>query len=214
MITEHSGSADIYRAIINPADYKHNHSIRYSGAGKNEKTPLGKARATTEFSAVNAEDLSFTIILDGTGVVEDKKQTSVADQVKMIKHIAYHYNGKEHEPNIVKIIWGKGLNAFYGRLTSLGLDYTLFRPNGEALRAKASLKFVSYDSAYEEAVKAKRSSPDMTHVVTVKAGDTLPLLCQKIYGDVSWYMHVARENNLDGFRNLVPGMELHFPPVR
>ena len=63
----------------------------------------------------------------------------------------------------------------------------------------------------EEALRAQRSSPDMTHIVRVRAGDTLPLLCQRIYRDASKYLEIARLNELDGFRALAPGSELQLP---
>ena len=61
---------------------------------------------------------------------------------------------------------------------------------------------------------AQRSSPDMTHTVRVRAGDTLPLLCQQIYRDASKYVDIARLNGLDGFRHLAPDTVLQFPPMR
>jgi nucleoid-associated protein YgaU len=94
------------------------------------------------------------------------------------------------------------------------VDYTLFRASGEALRAKVAMNFVSFATQVEEALRAQRSSPDMTHVVTVRAGDTLPLLCQRIYRDASKYVEVARLNDLDGFRALEPDTVLRFPPMR
>jgi LysM repeat protein len=68
-------------------------------------------------------------------------------------------------------------------------------------------------SPQEEALRANRSSPDLSHKVMVKAGDTLPLLCYRIYRDSSWYRDVARINNLDDFRDLKPGTRLVFPPL-
>ena len=44
-------------------------------------------------------------------------------------------------------------------------------------------------------------------------GDTLPLLCDRIYSDPSYYPDVARFNNLSDFRRLQPGQRLHFPPL-
>ena len=46
----------------------------------------------------------------------------------------------------------------------------------------------------------------------VLAGDTLPLLCQQIYGSATHYLQVAAFNGLDDFRVLEPGRELLFPP--
>jgi nucleoid-associated protein YgaU len=56
-------------------------------------------------------------------------------------------------------------------------------------------------------------SPDVTHLRTVMAGDTLPLMCFRIYGDSRYYSEVAKVNNLDHFRRLQPGEALMFPPL-
>jgi nucleoid-associated protein YgaU len=49
--------------------------------------------------------------------------------------------------------------------------------------------------------------------VEVKAGDTLPMLCYQIYKDSSYYLAVARLNQLQNFRQLQPGQLLRFPPL-
>ncbi|MEL6125757.1 MAG: peptidoglycan-binding protein [Pseudomonadota bacterium] len=211
--SETSGPNNVFKVTINPADYKHTFGINYTGKKEGRDKPLGKSAVISKFASVNQEKVDFSVILDGTGVVPNVKQ-SVADQVKAIRNIAYTYSGKDHEPNVVKLTWGRGLNAFYGRLTNMTVDYTLFHPAGQALRAKVTMNFVAFSTQLEEALKAQRSSPDMTHLVEVQAGDTLPLLCQRIYKDASQYMHVAAVNKLDSFRRLTPGTTLRFPPIR
>ena len=96
----------------------------------------------------------------------------------------------------------------------MSVQYTLFKPSGEPLRAKLTLSFVQYVSQKEESARADRKSPDLTRVVEVKAGDTLPLLCYRIYKDSSYYTQVARVNKLISFRGLKPGSRLVFPPLR
>jgi nucleoid-associated protein YgaU len=49
--------------------------------------------------------------------------------------------------------------------------------------------------------------------VLAVAGDTLPLLCARIYGDSSYYTDVARFNGLADVRSLRAGQRLHFPPL-
>jgi nucleoid-associated protein YgaU len=61
--------------------------------------------------------------------------------------------------------------------------------------------------------KENRSSPDLTHYRIVKAGDNLPLMTQRIYGDPKYYLEVARVNKLVNFRNLKPGQAIYFPPI-
>ena len=65
----------------------------------------------------------------------------------------------------------------------------------------------------EAALRANRSSPDLSHMVQVRDGDTLPLLCHRIYNDCGRYLEVAKENKLANFRSLRPGTWLRFPPL-
>jgi nucleoid-associated protein YgaU len=96
----------------------------------------------------------------------------------------------------------------------MALNYTLFKSSGVPLRARAEMKFLGFVSTEEGRLSANRSSPDLSHSVLVTAGDTLPLLCQRIYGDSRYYPEVAAFNGLREFRRLVPGTRLNFPPLR
>lgn len=215
-IKEQKGDANTFEATINPQDYSHSFGLKYSGTGEGSSTAgaLGKSAPVAKFASSEPEKLNFTIVLDGTGVVPDAAGVTVAEQIDKLRTIAYDYDGDEHEPTPVKVIWGKGLKAFFGRLTSLNVDYNLFHPDGSALRAKIKLDFVEAKTDAEEAREAKRKSPDMTHVIRVQEGDTLPLLCQRVYKDVSKYLEIARINELDNFRDLQPNTLLRFPPMR
>ena len=209
-----SPASEQFKAAINPADIKQNYSISYSGSENSDTAAIGKSAASPKFERTNAQKLSFTITLDGTGVVEASGDTSVSDQVNQLGSVVYDYQGKNHEPSVVEITWGSGMAPFYGRLTKLDIDYTLFRASGEPLRAKVSLGFASFMTNKEEGLVAGRQSPDLTHRVQVAAGDTLPLLCKRIYDDPFQYLFVARENGLASFRQLEPGTILSFPPLR
>ena len=214
-IREQSGAANTFEATINPENYSHKFGLSYSGTtATGGDRAVGKSSPVAKFANAEPEKLDFTIHVDGTGVLPETGKSTVADQITKLREIAYDYDGDTHEPNPVKIVWGAGLEAFYGRLTSLSVDYTLFHPDGTALRAKTALSFVEAKTETQEALEAKRQSPDLTHVVQVRAGDTLPLLCQRVYSDVSKYLQIARLNDLDQFRALVPGTLLRFPPMR
>ncbi len=203
--------SDKFDVMINPASYSHEHSVSYS---KN-KVP-GQLGSDSKFDAINPEKISFDIVIDGTGVVNlpipGIGSPDVKAQVKQLSDIIYTYDGSDHQPDPVRLLWGSLI--FFGRLESMSIEYTLFKPSGEPLRAKLKLSFVSFITKEEEALRANRSSPDLSHIVEVKAGDTLPLLCYKIYKDSSYYLEVARANNLTNFRHLTPGLKLHFPPLR
>lgn len=215
-------SSKKFEVMLNPSSFTHKKSINYSGLdgksangkGKGElrarRRAQGVSAAMPQFQNTGSETLSFEITLDGTGVVG--AYPDVKDQVQALSDIVYKYEGNTHEPNIVRLAWGTF--SFDGRLTSMSTKYTLFKPSGEALRATVALDFTDYTSLKEEALKANKSSPDLTHLVEVKAGDSLPLLCYRIYKDSAYYLEVARINGITNFRDIKPGARLHFPPLR
>lgn len=196
--------SDKFEVMLNPSSYKHEYEISY-----NQNQALGQSGAQPKFKHSGNEKVNFDLVLDGTGVVGSDE---VKDQVASLNDIVYKYDGNNHEPSLVRLLWGSMI--FFGRLTRMSVDYTMFRPSGEPLRAKVSLAFIGYVGSNEEALMASRSSPDLTHLVEFKAGDTLPLLCYRIYKNSAYYLEIARINGITNFRNIRPGTRLNFPPLR
>jgi hypothetical protein len=199
-----------FTAMLNPTDYRHSRAIEYS-----PETTLGQSGPETKFSAVGPEKVSFSLVFDGTGAVVSANPSDagkeVATCISELNKVVYAYDGQKHEPSHVRLLWGTmSLDA---RLESMSTHYTLFKPSGEPLRAKVELGFVSFVTASMASLLANRSSPDLSHRVLVRDGDTLPLLCHRIYGDAAYYPEVARFNRLADFRRLPPGLQLDFPPL-
>ncbi len=199
-----SAGMPLFMTQINPESYKADYAISYS-----KDKALGKIAPELKFSSTNEEKISFEFTIDGTGVVD---KLPVPARIHLLKKIVYDYNGSSHEPRPVKLLWGTLI--FYGRLTAMNINYTLFTPEGLPLRAKINLSFSNYVSPKEEARRANRSSPDLTHTLVIKDGDTLPLLCDRIYNNSAMYLRIAEENKLSDFRNLKPGTRVHFPPLQ
>lgn len=199
-----------YEVMINPATFSHEYSITY-----NQQPTLGQLASESMFSAINPDKISFDIVIDGTGAVTTSSaataQQDVATQIRTLESVVYKYDGNSHEPNHVRVLWGS--LVFYGRMDSMSVEYTLFKPGGDPLRARIKLSFTGFMSKEEESLRANRSSPDLTHYVVVRAGDTLPLMCYRIYRDPDYYREVARVNNLSSVRDLRVGDRLYFPPL-
>lgn len=203
-----------FQVHINPASYKHDYKICYSdsqGQGSNGPSP--------KFNRISQDKVSFDIVFDGTGVIPSAipgvlpfTGDGISEQIAAFKGLVFNYNGNIHSPNYLKISWGSLL--FRSRLTALGIKYTLFKPDGTPLRATASVSLQGFNDEVDLALKANRSSPDLSHAIVVRTGETLPLLCYRIYGDSSYYLEVARANGLTDVRHLVPGTKLLFPPLR
>ena len=201
-----TSAGSTFELMLNPGSWQHKQSICYA-----KNRAQGKSKNDPRFRSVGEDSLDFDFIIDGTGVT-GPVEPGVRDQIGALEKIIYEYSGKDHQPRVVRLLWGTLL--FNGRLNSISVDYTLFKPDGDPLRARVALSFKGFMDAKEAALRAKRSSPDLSHLILVKAGDTLPLLCKQVYDDGSYYPEVARYNDLTDFRVLEPGMRLAFPPLR
>ncbi|NVM78406.1 hypothetical protein FHW83_004234 [Duganella sp. SG902] len=196
---------------INPASYRHDYGVKYvdrQGPGSNGASPV--------LNKVCEETVAFDLVFDATGVIPPPNgggypADGVATLVKDFKDLTVTLKGKLHRPNLLKLKWGT--LQFECVLSSVNVAYTLFRPDGTPLRAKLSATFRSSASEAALAERANTNSPDMTHLVTVVAGDSLPALCERIYGSSRYYLGVAAFNRLNGFRQLRPGDQLLFPPL-
>lgn len=199
-------NADSFVAMVNPSSIKNSLGISYTDTASKE---------SPTYESVEKEELSFDIILDGTGIIPqptENKGKSVKDMVETLKKVTHQYDGDTHETPYVKIEWG-GFETFKGRLSSMSIEYSMFKPGGDPLRAKVSLSFTLYKSLEVASADKSENSPDMTHIIAIKHGDSLPLLCQKIYGSSQYYLQIARINKLSSFRDLEVGTELIFPAL-
>ncbi|MCB9233123.1 MAG: LysM peptidoglycan-binding domain-containing protein [Bacteroidia bacterium] len=205
-----AASAGTFTAAINPDKWAENFSVQLSN-----KKALGGGGQEKDFVSYLARDLSLTFFFDATGLVstipDAEKGKTVKEQIAKLKEVVYNMNSDTHQPNYVSIIWGN--NKFRGRLKSMNVEYTLMNSKGRPLRARVTCSFTDAEDLKTAQKANKPSSPDMTHTRQVKAGNTLPLLCQEIYQDPKYYIEVARKNDLNQFRKLPPGISLKFPPL-
>ena len=195
-----------YAVNINPDSYTYNHAVQFSET-KNVAEGAGNAG---KFNSMDKETVGFSIHFDNTGIFGHKG--SVNDQIHEFKKLVYHYNGQIHRTNYIKLSWGT--LVFYCYLTRLDISYTLFKSNGDPLRAKADVSFTGFSNPKLLAAKANKQSPDVNHLKTFKSHDSLPLFCEAIYNDINLYMEVAKANNLDSFRKIPLGTKLIFPALK
>jgi hypothetical protein len=198
---------------INPSQYSHNYSICY-----NDTQAQGSSAGSPEYNKTPADVVTFQLIFDGTGVVPTPlpglipyTEDGITSQITAFMDLAFDFDGEIHSPNFIQLAWGT--LVFNCRLSKLNITYTLFKPDGTPLRAKADVTFVEYRNQQEIAKEENALSPDLSRVVTVRGGDTLPMLCFGIYGTSVYYAEVAKVNGMTGFRELIPGEKILFPPL-
>ncbi len=194
--------------LINPESYTMDYKLKY------EDIPAtGNSAKHLKYQYTEAREMTFDFLFDSTGIIDGKRKNDIVAEISHMHDVLYTLNGETHEPPLIKLVWGEKLGLFKGKLTSLNIQYKLFNSDGTPIRAIAKATFKESMSDEERAAKDGKESPDLTHIRTVKSGETLPLLCHQIYGDSKYYLEVARYNQLIHFRNMKPGTEIHFPPL-
>lgn len=211
-----------FEVQANPEQY----SMKYGAEYTSKNQAPGKSGYSPKWKKTKPGALSLDFIFDGTGAIPEYKpgagneppeatfrQKDVQDAIKEFKEITIHVNSETHEPNYLVIVWGKSL-VYYCRLTDMNITYKLFSPDGRPLRAVINANFQEVIYEGLDRSNPPKESPDVTHVRTVKDGDTLTEMAGQIYGDEHYYLSVARANKLIQFRNLRPGAQIHFPPIK
>ena len=198
-----------FETLMNPEKYTFNYKIE-----QDEQQAAGTSAVSPRFKKQLPEDLELEFVFDRTGVIEGKEalENGIIDDIEKFKKVILDYNGDEHKPNYLIISWGSLL--FKGALTEMNIEFKLFKPDGTPIRAVAKAKFTGFVEDDLRAAKENNKSPDLTHLRTVKEGDTLPLMSFRIYGDSKYYLEVAKVNNIINFRKLKTGQEIFFPPLQ
>ena len=195
-------------ALINPEGYERKYEIHYR---KEQKT--GSPGPPLAYCRTPAENMEFKFLFDRTGALPDSPpiEVGVTADIELFKRLTYEFHGSIHRSPYLKIVWGT--LVFPCVLTTMNVQYKLFKSNGIPIRAEITASFMRF---VDEGLLCKIQnlmSPDMTHIHEVKEGDSLPLLAHRIYGDARHYLEVARANNLINFKDLQPGQQLVFPPI-
>lgn len=197
-----------FTTLINPEKYVFNYVTE-----QNEDQATGTSANSTRFNKKLPEVIELDMVFDRTGAIKTSKvlDEGVIDDIEKFKDVVLKYDGENHQPNYLKVSWGTLL--FKGKLSEMSIEFKLFRPDGVPIRAIAKIKLTGFVEDDLRVLLANDQSPDLTHLRTVKDGDTLPLMAYRIYGDSKYYLEVAKANGITNFRQLTVGQQLVFPPL-
>lgn len=197
-----------FKALINPESYTTDLKLVTA-----DTQGQGSSATQSKFGFIAPEEMSFEFLFDNTGIIDfTPKPQGLTDEINAFRDMLLGFQGDDHETFHLRLLWGSLI--FTGRAVEVSINYKLFNADGQPIRAIAKVKFKHSVELKKQAAKEDRKSPDLTHRRIVKAGDTLPLMCYRIYGDPRYYLLVAKENGFNHFAALSPGTEVVFPPLK
>lgn len=169
--------------------------------------------ATPEFVGSAPMSLSVEIFLDATDRHDDSVEQYVEKLLLACVPTDNSLTADRPASPWVRFEWGKASTiSFYGIVERVSVTYTLFDVNGLPLRARCSMTIeeaggsVKGQNPTSGALEARRGHQ-------VVAGDSLPLLAWREYGDATAWRVIAEANGIDDPMRLRPGTELLIPAL-
>ena len=208
-ITSEFGS---FRALINPSKYSETFTVKYIKNNTNTKV-----KTKVKLKGLEDQTYVFDFVLDSTGIVNNdtgadtasiKSQSgkSVKSQLDLFKKVVGLEKNKVTAPYL-SLEWGE-LFLPSVKITTLKVDFTLYDPNGIALRAKLTATFTDAVDGDEQKATESREATTNTTVKAAPAASSLPAIAAAAYGSAALFATVASNNNLDSLMSVSAGTSL------
>jgi hypothetical protein len=193
-----------FELMFNPTTYTSKYEVVYE-----PEQGKGNTAGAPKFGKIKPRDFSFEFIFDGTGVSAPK--TDVHLKIQDFLKVAVVSREDTHRPHFLTLNWGKlAINVI---LKTADIAVTLLDAQGNPLRAKVTATFTESIEDTLRVRQENQQSPNLTHLRQVKNDSKLPIMALKEYRDHTYYLSVARANNLNNFRRLNIGSQIKLPPV-
>jgi LysM repeat protein len=162
-----------------------------------------------QFKGPDPSKLSVEMFLDASDVQDASVVRTVEQLFACCVPTAESLRKKPGSPPWVVFHWGS-LSGFPSFVSSVSVKYTLFTPDGLPVRATAT---VSIEEISGEHSGQNPTSGALTArtVHTVRAGDSLPSIAWREYGDPTLWRPIAECNGIDDPMLLRAGTALLIP---
>lgn len=168
-----------------------------------------KKSAVPQYGGPEPSKLTLEMFLDASVKQDDKVVTTVEKLFTCCVPTNETHQKKQGAPPWVVFHWG-GLTSFTGYIKSVSVKYTLFTAGGLPIRAIAT---VNIEEIAGELPGQNPTSGALAarSVHTVVAGDTLPSIAWREYGDPTMWRVIAEANDIDDPMRIRGGIELMLP---
>ena len=171
-----------------------------------------------EFGGGNPRMIRLALLLDVSLLGENESIREVTDRLfKMMETGGGGGGGGGSVPPFVTFTWGS-VNTFKAVATSLSVQFKLFHPNGEPIRADIGLELAQAEKASTASASSGGEPQNPTtralrgmKIHTVADGDSLASIAYSAYGDPTRWRLIAEANDIDNPLALRRGTPLTIP---
>jgi len=193
---------------FNPKEY----SIQKSASWTRPTNKSAKSSSKPEFGGVQPQSMSMELFFDDWENEDADLLEDVNTLLGWLKPTEESINKKKPQPQILKLQWGSNhsLSEFKGFLKSVGVKYTMFKPDGKPVRATAN---IALEEVPDEPKPTNPTSGSLAgrRTYVIGAGDTLQSVAYAEYGDAALWRSLAVFNGIDDPLRVAPGLRLLLP---
>ncbi|MDQ3953137.1 MAG: LysM peptidoglycan-binding domain-containing protein [Actinomycetota bacterium] len=166
---------------------------------------------SSEYVGPRSQQMTVEMLLDAS----DKENGHVTGDVDALLAACHPTPSSESkkEPLPPRVRFGWDRVHFEGYVKDVDVEYQLFHPDGRPIRAmcKVNMQEIDRPPARQNPTSG---TPTIHRTIDVVAGDSLPGLAYKEYGDPARWRALAVLNGIDDPLRLRPGSRLLVPPPR
>lgn len=200
-----AGSATTLALQFNPTEYR----VAKSAQWMRTSSRAAKQAGPLQWLGAGPSRMSMTVFLDESDSTSGSVLTDAETLLSCCAPTAESLARNQPSAPFVTFGWGT-TTGFTAVVHEVDVTYTMFRNDGQPCRASVSLTLEQVDlpTARQNPTSGGRA---VTRTHTVVAGDRLPLIAYRMYGDATLWRLLAEANHLDDPMVLRPGETLLVP---
>lgn len=190
--------------MFNPTEYKLSQTVNVTRA-----TNKWEAGGTLEYLSTGPLTVSMQLFFDDFASAQGDVTPKITKLLAWQRPLGEAPN--RMPPPFVKFQWGnKQLDNFTGLITSINVNYTVFRKDGTPIQAKVDLT-IEGTSKIWPGKNPTSHAVDMRRVHTVVEGETIQSVAYAELGNPNYWRAIADANGIDDPLRVRPGQALLIP---
>ncbi len=194
--------------LFNPKDF----SVTKANSWEAKAAP-GQSAAKPTFGGGSPREMTLQLLFDATLLAPPVSVKDVSIRLFDAMKATKNEGGAKNKSRPPTLTFRWGAFSFEGVAKSLTVQFQLFRPDGDPIRADVKLALMQWnvEGTLGQNPTTRSSGALGSHVV--HDGDSLASISHRVYGDPTQWRVIAEANGIDDPLRLRSGRVLSIPSV-